>query len=1056
MFLWAKLMLHHIQQQVTLDDLEAAVDELPDGLDTVYARILAKMSALPAPQARSVARVLQWAFSARRPLSLAELEVALAVKPGAGTARLNKRSRAMNIRQLIADFCGPLLEVDPRTSTVRFTHVSALQYLQTLSEQQDESNLPYDPVRFPLMLTKKAPHLAATCLTYLAYSDIDFVTADSSPDVYAARLDQHLHTYKFLRYAALNLWTHFPDGFSFSSGSADPDLTRALDFFFADEKNMVKWLQLYQLLGELATPRSSSSSSRSAFHPQAPRFAGLRQRYAGFRRLGPTASGLFVRWDRWKSEDSFNGNHCSPLTVAAFFDFAAVVRQLLSQMSTKSQGAADAVDNGIVFGYTPFLHAVHGDAADTAALLLAARADPARATTAGYCAARYASRNCIGVLPAILRLDVPWLARQDYEGRTVLHAVCSSPGWDPAVVNSFLGLCSTETARQHLDTQDTLGLTVLHHAANIDVAQSAALMWDRLSHSSDGGSGAERRVVLVSLQEAFTPTTDASIQTWARNWHVFFQGTGEEAPPLDLASLQNLVQRIKVYMLRELVTRRSDVNIADHQGRTTLHICAATHSQQQQHNAGDVTKQLVAKNQCIEALLAGGADPFLRDGVGQLPVDMAIAEGDWPAARLLCGAMQTRLVGAGRPESDCDRTEELQALLLAETTANSDRPRSAPQSPSLSSLSETDWMVVPGSSSSSSSSSFPRTFGDVVKATLILRSCLKLVTGAGDDTSAKLAQRILDAAGYYSVQARAAVDIRSWRPQQDDQDTPRVSLTLALDSRVAVRRIDVFIASERLRPRNYYADSDGRVGSDDGAEKRHEDGGGYYYHYRRTKSNVVLRITSAAWRPSSARSRVGPRRVDSGVSVGDRPETASALSVSSHNTWDTVRGDDSRAASLRSVELDRNTETLLEDIVNGDNDGDESPWYHDSQAFLRVEVASASTPATDKEGKNTPTPPPPPVPRITNLGVLVDRQRNVDIWRHTWPAPRRLPSEENATDTRPRPAHASGLDDGQTREWLASLKHGDTVTLAAAEGFFVQDIARFAKFGLVVYCGLRL
>ncbi|KAK0707114.1 hypothetical protein B0T26DRAFT_484610 [Lasiosphaeria miniovina] len=371
-------------------------------------------------------------------------------------------------------------------------------------------------------------------------------------------------------------------------------------------------------------------------------------------------------------------------------------------------------------------------------------------------------------------------------------------------------------------------------------------------------------------------------------------------------------------------------------------------------------------------------------------------------------------------------------------------------------------MVVPGSGSGSGSSrtSFPRTFGDVVGATLILRSRLGLAAtavapGAGDDTLAKLAQRILDAARYYCVQARAAVDIRSWRPrqqQQDDRDTPRVSLTLALDSRAVVRRIDVFIASERLRPRNYHASSNGRVGSDDAVDKRSEDAD---YHYRRSKSNVVLSKTSAAWRPSSVRSGLGPRRVDSGVSVGDGPETTTAPSVASYNTWGTARGDSSRAASLRSVELDRQAETALDDIVNGDGDGEESPWYHDSQAFLRVEVASASSPsAPGEDGKGSPTPTPPPVPRISNLGVLVDRQRNVDIWWRTWPAPSRLPPEENTTDTRPRPAHASGLDDEQTREWLASLKHGDTVTLAAAEGFFVHDIARFAKFGLVVYCGL--
>jgi hypothetical protein len=114
MFLWVKLMLHHIRQQVTLDDLETALEELPSGLDSVYDRILSTMANLPAAQAEIVARVLQWTYSATRPLALSELEVALTVRFGSKSSKSNKRNTLMNIRQLITRAMCPAAR-DPRT-----------------------------------------------------------------------------------------------------------------------------------------------------------------------------------------------------------------------------------------------------------------------------------------------------------------------------------------------------------------------------------------------------------------------------------------------------------------------------------------------------------------------------------------------------------------------------------------------------------------------------------------------------------------------------------------------------------------------------------------------------------------------------------------------------------------------------------------------------------------------------------------------------------------------------------------------------------------------------
>lgn len=948
MFLWVKLMLHHVQQQVTLYDLETAMKELPDGLNSVYAQILSKISSLPAPQAKSAARVLQWVYSATRPLALSELEIALAVKPGSGSPRLKERNRVMNIRQLITDICGPLLEIHERSGTVRFAHASALQYLQTLSEQEDLR--PYSLNQFPLVLAKRVPYLAAICLTYLAYDDISFVKVDSSHAGYAANIDEQLRKHRFLQYAVLNLWTHFSPCEATSLSSSDNELSKSLAYFFSNEKNLVKWLQLYQLLGGATEPRAGG-----AFHPDASLFTSLKQ-YPTFRKLGSPNSNMFVRWDRWISEDSFNGHYCSPITIAAFFDFTDVVTQQLD--------AGVPVDDDVVLRYTPFLYAVHGDALDTVKLLLEKGADPTKTTKAGYGAARYVSRNCLSVLPFILGIEGPWTVQRDnYEGKTTLQVICSSVGWHPSVVNGFLQM-STAT---DLDQPDFLGRTALHMAASIYVTESADLLWDRLSRSPDVTEERGRRVLSASLEEAFTPTTESSIKTWAHDWSEFLR-IQEGAPlgpmlPLTLASIQNLVQRIKAYILHEIALRNLHTSTTDHLGRTALHVAAAVRGKV---GSKPTALETGDKEKSIKTLLEASVDPFLRDSSGQLPVDIAIAYGDWSTARALCMAMQSKI-----ELSEDEKKGALNLQMLLDETKN-ETPLPAPV--------ETTWM-------SDEDSYFPRSFRDMAEATLILRSRLSLsrsALGRNVEVQTRLVRRILDFAGYWTRTA-ASVEIIASQP---NLGPPKVSLRL---NKALVREIKLLVASER--------------------------------RHLRYSGDRSRRLELVTLEQRFRHSGVSSRHQLEATFDGCHGHSEVFNTHSFHSSYRSfLRDPDSLATPQGQEAASRN-------------------FFDKNHPFLRWERS------VDENGHDMLRPglEDPPLPPVIlghkTLWTLAENWGRSDIFilKQEWPIVVSSNTKRYAEQAR------------CTREWLESLKEGDTITLTTAEGFSVQDIARFSMFGMVVY-----
>ncbi|KAI0387921.1 hypothetical protein F5Y04DRAFT_274777 [Hypomontagnella monticulosa] len=189
MFIYARLVLHMVQDQGTLHDIEEQIENLPDGLDEAYGRLLARIKSKLTPTLRTTVRtILQWVACAQRPLREEEILQILAIEPGKPDFTKGRKEY-----RDICKACGPIIEINE--STVRFVHFSAKEYL--LHEQSGK------------FLDLSEAHVSATlvCTTYLAFSSLDMLFSQPPlvPDI---RQQVENGDYVMFEYASMAFMEH--------------------------------------------------------------------------------------------------------------------------------------------------------------------------------------------------------------------------------------------------------------------------------------------------------------------------------------------------------------------------------------------------------------------------------------------------------------------------------------------------------------------------------------------------------------------------------------------------------------------------------------------------------------------------------------------------------------------------------------------------------------------------------------------------------------------------------------------------------------------------------
>ncbi|KAK6331269.1 hypothetical protein TWF730_004357 [Orbilia blumenaviensis] len=153
MFLLARLHFDTIKYTITVDQLEKALDNLTkskEALQTTYKSLMERISRQPPSTHRLAIEAISWIICAKRPLTISELQLGLAVQPEVNLLELDKKNLT-NIEDII-DACEGVVEINEGDKTVRLIHYTAQEFFDQM---------------WPL--DKAHAGISKKCLTFLSY-----------------------------------------------------------------------------------------------------------------------------------------------------------------------------------------------------------------------------------------------------------------------------------------------------------------------------------------------------------------------------------------------------------------------------------------------------------------------------------------------------------------------------------------------------------------------------------------------------------------------------------------------------------------------------------------------------------------------------------------------------------------------------------------------------------------------------------------------------------------------------------------------------------------------
>ncbi|KAF9761124.1 hypothetical protein IL306_003957 [Fusarium sp. DS 682] len=238
-YLWASLILDQLENEdrITKRSLETLVGTLPRTLEEVYEQILSR------GKDRDTARkILAFVVSAKQPLSLRELSVAIAIQSTSRSYRDLDIVPEHRFKDWVTSACGLFISVVK--SRVLLIHQTAWKFLI----QDDAADSPSSERWIhSLLLRETSRHVAAACMTYLmfdVYEAEQVQTNDGqSGTCIEDRIDCYTTEHSFLEYSANYWFDHLEDcdSASFVALSAT-----ALELVDTRTKRFRSWFSVYQ------------------------------------------------------------------------------------------------------------------------------------------------------------------------------------------------------------------------------------------------------------------------------------------------------------------------------------------------------------------------------------------------------------------------------------------------------------------------------------------------------------------------------------------------------------------------------------------------------------------------------------------------------------------------------------------------------------------------------------------------------------------------------------------------------------------------------------------
>ena len=186
-FLLAVLHMESLANHMNKAQFRNALDKLPKELDDTYDEALQRIANQGQPSLEMAYRVLFWISYAYRPLTVEELQCALAVSPH--HSAFDKE--AVTPEGTLVSICAGLVAVDPQGRIIRLVHYTTQEFLKKIRDS-----------KFP-----RAPaDITRACLTYLSF---DHATYDNTQEY-------NIQKSPFLSYAVQHWRDHM-------RGSPDPE-----------------------------------------------------------------------------------------------------------------------------------------------------------------------------------------------------------------------------------------------------------------------------------------------------------------------------------------------------------------------------------------------------------------------------------------------------------------------------------------------------------------------------------------------------------------------------------------------------------------------------------------------------------------------------------------------------------------------------------------------------------------------------------------------------------------------------------------------------------------
>ena len=233
-YLWVYLVFDYLKSHAfkkTKNGIESTITTLPESVNEAYEGILSKSQ-----DDRMVRRALCIVLAANRPLTLAEMNIAINLDASSRSLERLDLETEEDFKGTLRSWCGLFISI--YHGKVYFLHQTAREFL--LPELSSSATIPRQHLHWHHSISIHEAHsvLAKSCIVYLDFLNSEIMVLSDEN----GRAGQHMDNYIFLDYSATNWATHFREA---CISSDEAIVHSVLRICGPDSKSCLVWFKIY-------------------------------------------------------------------------------------------------------------------------------------------------------------------------------------------------------------------------------------------------------------------------------------------------------------------------------------------------------------------------------------------------------------------------------------------------------------------------------------------------------------------------------------------------------------------------------------------------------------------------------------------------------------------------------------------------------------------------------------------------------------------------------------------------------------------------------------------